>query len=335
MQKQIGRYEVRTQQVGEKIIVYTAWDPTERRLVILKEPLPGLRQDSLFIKSFLEEGRQLQVIKSEQVARCYEIIPPGAIDNDESCYLVLEYIKENLEDKLALGPIDPTAGRVILEDALKGLSAIHLAGGRLWNFRPSSLLITPEGRAKIGNLHAGRTSTGQNTLVMEVMPYTAPEVWSAGNVGPWSDLYSLGWIAYEMFLGSGQFKEELRRVADIFGEDNSLAALYRTWHCDESRSATPLSRLSKKIDSTVSKVVERLMEKNINARYHSADEALRDLTSTASRYEEEQKTGSKTRKIHCPPDIAIPAPSRWQDALTMVAVTVFGAVLAWGIIVLS
>jgi serine/threonine-protein kinase len=280
MPDKIAQYEIQGQQVGEEVITYKAWDPTIGRMVTIKEPLLPLLQDRAFVDSFLEEGKRLATIQDDHVVTLYQILAPGEVD--DKCYLVVEHLSESLDDRLARGPVDAATGRTILRDALSGLRAIHQAGLIHANIRPSSILLTPDGRAKIADLRTAWGGRRRGTLTLSAIKYLPPELLEKdGRVGAWSDLYSLGCVAYEMFVGSARFREALA-AHDGADEHEGAVAGYRAWHCDLSARATPLSELDRQMERAVSDVVARLMEKAIADRYQEAGQALRDLGDTKS-----------------------------------------------------
>lgn len=287
MADKIKHYEILEQKVTEDAIVYKAWDPVFSRHVAIKEPLPGLLHNTTFLNAFMEEGSRLAQINDPYVGKLYDLIPQGEID--EKCYLVLECLGESLENLLKAGPVDVPKGRTILIDALRGLSAIHKTGLIHANLCPSNILVTPEGRAKITDLRLARAVDREGTIPIGSAKYMAPEILSGrGSIGPWSDLYSLGCIAYETFLGSDEFKAlVLAPSGKHLDEREIMDPRYREWHCDLSLKAKPLMKLNDKIPEVVSSSVAGLMEKSIEQRYRSADQALRDLASGAVKREVE------------------------------------------------
>lgn len=352
MAETIAHYEIHEQQVGDEVITFKAWDPTIGRHVTIKEPLPHLLSDPAFIESFLEEGRRLANIQDDHVVTLYQTLSPGEVD--DKCYLVLEYISQNVDDLLARGPVDVTRSRTILRDALAGLRAIHKAGLIHANVRPTSILVTPEGRAKMTDLRMAWTGKRKGTLSLSAMKYLPPELWQKdGRIGPWSDLYSLGCVAYELFVGGTRLKEEFCTPGDNYHDEQELSSSsYRSWHSDLSLSATPLQRVDKRIDPAVSAVVARLMEKATANRYQDADQALHDLggdggmskTVVVGKGRSDEHTNGKeggTRVVDVTSGHgtlikgAIQENPWWQDPLILAGAVLVGLVLMVLIIALS
>lgn len=272
MAEKIKRYEVRDQRQGEEAILYKAWDPLLQRHVTIKEPLPHLLGNSAYMESFLNEGKRLGGIDDENVAKFHELILPA--QEGSKCYLVTEYVEKSVADLLRQGRVDAALVRNLLQDVLLGLKVIHEKGLVHANIRPTSVLVTPEGKAKITDLRIGGIADSGGMITAGAAKYLPHEILLGdGQVGPWSDLYSLGCLAYEMALGSSRFAAQFSTPGA--GQDDDMR--YREWHCDLSLKAKPLREIDSSIPEDLSALVARLMEKAIEKRYPSADEALGNL----------------------------------------------------------
>jgi len=358
--ERIKHYEILEQQVGEETIVYKAWDPTFERHVAIKEPLPHLLKDRSFLDSFVEEGKRLANINDENVAKFYTLIAPGEVN--DKCYLVMEYVGQSLEDLLKFGPLDIPTGRNILRDVLGGLKAIHKGSLVHANVQPGNILITPEKRAKISDLRIAWVRDQQSTVPISSAKYLPHEVLAGdGKLGPWSDLYSLGCVAYEMFLGTALFEAQFSTpVEKDLDAREIMDPRYREWHCDLSAKAKSLIKVDNRIPESLSTIVARLMEKDIAQRYQDAGQALRDLGS--GRVVQEQRvapektefaTGAKLTQAYVPeektrvakpkddatkiaPKGREPAESTfWQDVLIVFGVALMGLVIVAVMIKLS
>ncbi|MBI2989000.1 MAG: serine/threonine protein kinase [Deltaproteobacteria bacterium] len=291
----IKRYDVVEQQAGEETINYKAWDPLTQKRITIKEPLPELLSRPSFLESFLAEGNRLRAINDEHVAKFYEMIPPAEVGG--KCYLVTEYVGKSVEDLIHHGVVDIETGKEILKDALLGLKVIHQSGLVHGNIRPSSIMITPEGKAKITDFRISRLEEGGGFFSAGSEKYLPHEVLAGdGQIGPWSDLYSLGCVAYEMFAGSYQFDSQFSAVS---GKESR----YRDWHCDLSARAKSLKEIDYKIAEDVSDFVARLMEKTIDRRFRNGDHALRNLVGEEAP-EEEASEAEKEKKVAPQPQVS-------------------------------
>ncbi len=95
----------------------------------------------------------------------------------------------------------------VLGDVLAGLEHAEQRGIVHRDLKPENLLVTDEGRVKIADFGiakattAPRASNTQTGVAVGTPGYMAPEQAMGQNVGRWSDLYSVGCMAYELFVG--------------------------------------------------------------------------------------------------------------------------------------
>jgi serine/threonine protein kinase len=121
---------------------------------------------------------------------------------------------------------------------LYGLVSAEREGVVHRDLKPENVLVTADGRVKIADfgiakatsqLNAGTFQTSAGMLI-GTPTYMAPEQALGQNIGPWTDLYSVGCMAFELFTGERPF-------ADV---DSPVAVLMR--HTRPSRS--PASKAS-------------------------------------------------------------------------------------------
>ena len=293
MSDSILQYEILEQESKEDVIATKAWDPAIRRHVTIKEPAPHLLQDKSFVENFVEEARRLAKIQDNNVGTVYEIVPPEQADG--KCYLVLEYVEKSLDDIISAGPIDAASGRLILQGALEGLHAIHKAGIYHSNIRPSSILVNPEMQVKISDFRTSWIRTYRGTVELDAGKYTPHEVWTgAEKLGPWTDLYSLGCVIYELFVGTINYNECMNPAGpNEIARSVGFGPRFREWHCNTSLRAKPLSTLNTSVDLVLASVVDRMMYKDIRDRFHCAEEALHALEKRGAK---EKKGSTKEQK---------------------------------------
>ena len=125
--------------------------------------------------------------------------------------MVLEYIHgETLASRLGREPrlSEETLLR-LLEEVLSGLAVIHEAGYVHRDVKPGNLMLREEdGSAVLLDFGAARQAVGQRSksITSILTPGYAPiEQYDskADDVGPWSDIYALGMVAYKCISGAG------------------------------------------------------------------------------------------------------------------------------------
>lgn len=194
---------------GKRTIVYKAWQSSVGRPVALKTLR---RHDPNALEKFQAEARLSANLKSPGVRDIYEAgeTPDGCI------YVAMEYVERSLKDLLQ-GRLDRGEAfsreqvGYLLTPIAKALDDIHSAGLVHLDIKPANILVSKEGYAVLADFGISRRR-GEQTH--EGTPlYMSPEQ-AAGNrpVGPWSDIYSLGALIYEMMTGLPPFLGDMDLV---------------------------------------------------------------------------------------------------------------------------
>jgi serine/threonine protein kinase len=114
---------------------------------------------------------------------------------DGQRYIVMDFIDgTSLADKLEDGKPTPADAVRILGELCAGVEAMHAVGLLHRCIKPSGILISKDGRARV----AGFASDPQS---VEARDYAAPEQLVGLGVDARSDIYSLGIVGYEMLTG--------------------------------------------------------------------------------------------------------------------------------------
>jgi serine/threonine-protein kinase len=161
---------------------------------------------------FVEEARAMARVRHPNVV---EIHAFGEID--QAPYFVMEYVPgADLERWLARRGGRPSLGEAfnILEQACRGVHAIHESGTAHRDLKSSNLLIGPSFRVVVTDLGLARLveEQGEANVVSGTPAYMAPELIRGEAVDaalvPRADVYSLGVIAFELLTGSMPFEGE-------------------------------------------------------------------------------------------------------------------------------
>jgi Serine/threonine protein kinase len=190
---------------------------------------------------------------------------------------VLELMQGTLLDASRGQPIDLSLLRAALIGSLDALALLHANNVIHGDIKPSNLLIDKLGRVKLGDFGlARRVASDQGSYLKGATRYMAPELVAPqfGAVGPRSDLYSLGFTAYELLCGPQQF-ENLFPGLDAFGRDRQIA--WMMWHAAADRRLPPVASVLDGVPDDLARVIDRLTIKDPAQRYQSATQALADL----------------------------------------------------------
>jgi len=201
------------------------------------------------LNAFLGEARLLarfRKLNIVHVRRFFEMHGTG--------YIVQDYEQgETLSKRLDKGPVEEAELRHLLEGVLNGLETVHERGILHRDLKPDNIIIRADGTPVLIDFGAARDFTVRQSRTVTAIAsgsYTPPEQWGAGEQpGPWSDLYSLGAVAYRCVTGNPP-PMALKRLgkdpmvpAVTAGQGRYDAALLRCidWMLEVDESKRPLS----------------------------------------------------------------------------------------------
>ena len=268
VQRTVGRYEI-SKELGRggMAVVYLARQTDLDRNVALKELGAFHASDPAFAERFLRESRIAGSLSHPNIVTVHEFF-----EHEGTPYISMEYIER--------GSLRPYVGQLslaqiagVLEGMLAGLAHAHAERQGIVHrdLKPENIMITREGSVKIADFgiakalnqaSAGRFLTATGTTV-GTPTYMAPEQAMAKDIGPWTDLYSVGVMAYELMAGRVPFHDT----------ETPMAILLR--HVNEPipspRSVNP------DLDPQLADWIERLLTKAPEDRVGDSEAAWEDL----------------------------------------------------------
>jgi serine/threonine protein kinase len=130
---------------------------------------------------------------------------------DGVVYVAFEYFARGDLAKFLGNGLAPQLVRKVVSDVAAGLHALHAAGIVHRDIKPGNIMIRANGEFVIADFGLARlleqnislTATGE---VLGTPAYLAPEQAMGGPLGPWTDIYSLGVVTYELLTGSKPFE---------------------------------------------------------------------------------------------------------------------------------
>ncbi len=203
--------------IGGMAVVYSALHPVIGKRAAIKVINRALCSDATTVERFVQEARAVNQIGHPNIV---DIFAFGKLDDGRS-YLVMEWLKgETLAQKMARGPVLPGDVVNILLQVCDALEAAHEKGIIHRDLKPDNIFLV-EGRAgkitvklldfgiaKLSNDGFLRTTKTQTGMFMGTPGYISPEQARGKPVDAGTDIYSLGVIAYELFLGHAPFEAE-------------------------------------------------------------------------------------------------------------------------------
>lgn len=202
--------------------VYLARQIDLDRLVALKALLTLGGTDPTLAERFLREARTAGKLTHPNIVIVHEFFEAGGVP-----YIAMEYVNGGSLRPL-IHELAPAQAMGVLEGVLAGLAHAERHGIVHRDLKPENLMVTAEGRIKIADfgiakainqtgLGASLTATG---ATLGTPLYMAPEQAMALDLGPGTDLYSLGVIAYEIFAGGPPFSDTDAPVAMLLHQVN-------------------------------------------------------------------------------------------------------------------
>ncbi len=266
--KQFGRYRiVKKLGAGGMGTVYLAEDTALGRTVALKIPSFGPGDAAKERQRFRREARAAAMLEHPNICPVYDI---GVVDDQP--YLTMAYI-EGKPLGAFVSPDKPLpqhkAADLVRRLAL-ALETAHARGVIHRDLKPSNVMIKVSGEPVVTDFGLARLVTADDSLltgtgaVMGTPSYMAPEQ-ARGDpkqIGPATDIYSLGVILYELLTGRVPFQ----------GSSALVCALVLT-----SDPPKPTS-LRSDLDPRLEVICLRAMAKNAVDRYPSMREFAAALT---------------------------------------------------------
>ena len=220
----LGPYEV-TAFVGAGGMgeVYRARDTRLDRDVALKFMRQVPRLDSPMGDRLQREARALAALNHPNIVTIHEV---G--DADGVPFIVLEWIDGgSLADRSGGRPESIDAFLKVALPVADALGAAHARGIVHRDVKPGNVLITSDGRVKLADFGLARIADAdrdatRTAAVLGTVAYMSPEQAAGGEVGPASDVFSFGLLAYELLTGarsigrplSASRADEMARVID-------------------------------------------------------------------------------------------------------------------------
>ena len=231
---QLDQYRIERQlSLGGFSIVYLAFDAHDTPVAI-KEYLPNslaLRKDGetepqisdehrlafrYGMKCFFEEGRALAKLMHPNVVRVLNFFRANG-----TVYMVMQFERgRTLHDYIQKhrGEVKEMLIRAVFARLLNGLREVHAHKLLHLDIKPSNIYLRNDGTPVLLDFGAARQTLASDQPVLKPMytpGYAAPEQYEKdAQLGPWTDIYSVGAALYASVTGSAPPRADERVTTD-------------------------------------------------------------------------------------------------------------------------
>ncbi len=293
---------------GGMATVYCGTDTLLRRRVAIKVLRAQYASDEEFVRRFYQEAESAARLSHPNIVNTYDVGREG-----ETYYIVMELVDgPSLAEIIAAdGKLPEPVAIDYAAQICNGLAYAHRQGLLHRDIKPANILITKDDVVKLSDFGIARAMSQQTMamtrpgLVMGSVYYLSPEQAQGLELHETSDLYSIGVVLYQMLAGRLPYT----------GESPVTVALKHV-----SDPVPVMDPAESGVSPALAAIVNRLLQKQPEHRFHSASEvasALREARErpTVAAYAQQDDSATQTMQaIPAPP----PRPSRMPDTPTAI-----------------
>ncbi|MCH3967347.1 MAG: Stk1 family PASTA domain-containing Ser/Thr kinase [Atopobiaceae bacterium] len=263
-----GRYTVQDKVgIGGMATVYRGLDNVLGRTVAIKTMLPQYAADPSFAARFKQEAQAAAALQSPYIVGVYDWGKDG-----ETYYIIMEYLRgTDLKSGIRKhGALDCKKVAQIGSQICQALAVAHRHDIIHRDIKPQNIMVQPDGNIKVMDFGIARAKNSHLTAdnsVLGTAHYVSPEQTQGKELGPTSDLYSLGIVMYEAATGRVPFD----------GDDAIAVALKQV-----NEQPVPPSQINPNVDAALESIILKCMQKNPADRFQTADELRHALTDYLS-----------------------------------------------------
>ena len=262
---QNGRYAL-LKKLGEggKGVVFKARDTVLNRVVAVKVLKSAVTSEEAYSR-FMTEARAVAKLNHPNIVTIHDI---GKEDGKQ--FFVLEFVDgESLRDLMQTYPEGKCDVQTVLRIGMDVCSALQYAHSEKVlhrDIKPENVMVTRDGTAKLMDFGLakiiGQPQVTQEGVIIGTVAYVAPEAALGKGVDARSDLYSLGAVLYEALSGKPPFQGD-DPIKVIFGHIHD--------------HPVSLAKQNPKAPQALADCIMKLLEKEPEKRYQSAEDLLKTL----------------------------------------------------------
>ncbi|PHQ32482.1 serine/threonine-protein kinase [Rhodopirellula bahusiensis] len=246
-------------------VVFRARQRSLDREVAIKMILRGRLASDADLQRFMAEAAATASLDHPSIVPVYEV---GDIEGRP--FFSMQFIEgQTLSQRVASGPMAPREAARMVAQIARAVSVAHQAGILHRDIKPGNILIADDGRPMITDFGLAKqvgakmdlTRTG---MLVGTPAYMSPEQAGGrrGDIGPASDVYSLGCVLYFALTGRAPFVAEspMELVMLVTEQD-----------------PTPPRALRPSLDRDLEMITIRCLQKPADLRYPTAEALANDI----------------------------------------------------------
>ncbi len=253
-------------------VVYKAHQRSLNRDVALKMMVRGVFASPDDLRRFRTEAESAAKLTHPHIVSVYEVGEQAGLP-----YFSMQLIDgETLAERISRNPLAPREAAALLIPVCRAISYAHRSGVLHRDMKPSNILMDRSGHPYVSDfglarivekaqglqpLGLGHTRSG---AILGTPGYMAPEqaVGDPSQIGPATDIYSLGAVLFAMLTGRPPFQCASPADAVIMALEHE---------------PPPPRMLNPAIDVDLEMIVLKALQKPADLRYTTADELADDL----------------------------------------------------------
>jgi serine/threonine protein kinase len=317
--KTLGNYQI-VAEIGRggMAVVYRAYQPSLNREVAIKVLPPQFTFDQQFVERFVREAQAAASLRHPHIIVIHDVAEQNGL-----YYIVMELLtgrtlRQLIEQE---GALPPARAARLVEQIASALDYAHRRGFVHRDVKPDNIFVDQGDRVTLTDFGIAKAAWGtqltKTGMLVGTPQYMSPEQAQGEDVGPATDIYALGIVAYQMLSGRVPFQGTTPH-----------AILYQQIH----ELPPPLRSVRSGLPPAVDSVLNAALAKEPRARYASAGKFAQALATTVAGGAPVPPPVPPTPRPGAPPARAARAPTRpapprrrsllWLWALAAVAVVV-------------
>ena len=205
--EKIGPYKIESLlSRGGMSLLYLGIHPQTRALIVVKVLSPEFVKNPEMVAQFLRESKIISLTNHPNIVKLY-----GEGEWEGGLYIAMEFIRGvSLRQFIEQHSLSMKKSIDILMQVAYALAHLHSHGVIHGDLKPENILMTEDGEVKVIDFGIARlhdeVKKGKSSKIIGTPTYMSPEQKEdPASISFASDIYALGIIAYELFIGKLSF----------------------------------------------------------------------------------------------------------------------------------